>query len=236
MKQTILFFSFLLFIPLAFALDFNYNLSGGETWSYHFNECDILRVNITGNLTIDEGEYTILNNCTKNQTNYYVCDCTNDYDFKVSFKINTINNYTFDFNYAYSKVIEEQQSSGGGGSSSRSRRTRICTPNWNCTEWANCQSNSRATRTCNDLNECNATKPSEERYCYYYVPKTISVGAKEETGIEQVEVTEPIEQPESQEEKGMALGWKILIGIFIVIIILAIVLLIKNRESDIYDI
>ena len=138
------------------------------------------------------------------------------------------------FNNVTEQIVIDNR--GGGGSSSRSRRTRICTPNWNCTEWANCQSNSRATRTCNDLNECNATKPSEERYCYYYVPKTISVGAKEETGIEQVEVTEPIEQPESQEEKGMALGWKILIGIFIVIIILAIVLLIRNRKSDIYDI
>ena len=118
MKPIFLFFSFLLFIPIAFAL------YGGETWTYHFDECDTLKVNITGIERIDEGEYTILNNCTRNETNYYICDCNDNYDFNVTFKINTINNYTFNFNYAYSVVIEEQQSSGGGGSSSRSRSNR----------------------------------------------------------------------------------------------------------------
>ncbi|GAG87609.1 unnamed protein product, partial [marine sediment metagenome] len=108
MKKTIL-MMFILCLPLAFAL------YGGETKNFHFNKCDILRVNITGNLTIDEGEYTILNNCTKNQTNYYICDCNDNYDFNVTFKINAINNYTFHFNYDYSKHISDN--GGGGGSS-----------------------------------------------------------------------------------------------------------------------
>ena len=115
MKKTILIIMmFILSLPLV------YSIYGGETWSYHFDKCDELKVNITGKDRIDDGEYTILNNCTKNETNYYICDCNDNYDFSVTFKINAINNYTFSFNYAYSKAIEEQQSSGGGGSSSGS--------------------------------------------------------------------------------------------------------------------
>ena len=180
MKKTILFFSFLLFIPIVFAL------YGGETWTYHFDKCDVLRVNITSNLTIDEGEYTILNNCTKNDTNYYICDCTDDYYFNITFKINTINNYTFNFNYAYSNVIEEQQSSGGGSSSSSST-TRRCIPKWKCTEWGNCKPGNKAIRECKNTNNCYKDKPKEERYCYYYVAK------------EEAEVIEQVEQPEQEE-------------------------------------
>ena len=224
MKKTILIIMFILLIPLAFAL------YGGETWTYTFDKCDILRVNITGTEEIIEGEYTILNNCTKNDTDYYICNCNDNYDFKVTFKINAVNNYTFDFNYAYSKVIEEQQSSGGGGSSSRNR-IKVCTPDWNCTEWGNCQSNNRATRTCNDLNECNATRPTEERYCYYYVASTEPTQEEAEV-IEQVEVTEPTEQLEQQEEKGIAFGWWVLIGVFIVMVIIIIVFIVKSMENQ----
>jgi len=110
MKKTILIIMFILCLPLV------YSLYGGETWNYHFNECDTLEVNITGTDTIDEGEYTILNNCTKNQTNYYICGCEDNYDFNVTFKINTVNNYTFDFNYMYETLVQEQSSGSSGGS------------------------------------------------------------------------------------------------------------------------
>ncbi len=228
MKKTFLIMMmFILLIPLVFATQ----KYGGETWTYsNFTKCDTLKVNITATDKIDEGEYKIISNCTEDKTNYWICDCYNNYNFTVQFHPGAVNNYTFLFNYAYSKVIEEQQSSGGGGSSSRSRRTKVCTSDWNCTEWGNCQSNNRATRTCNDLNECNATRPSEERYCYY-VPKIISVEAQEEV-IGQVEVTSPIEQPEPQEEKGMTLGWWILIGVFIVMVIIIIVFIGKSGESQ----
>ena len=71
MKKTILIMMFILCLPFIMA---NENLYGGETWSYHFDKCDSLEVNITGTGEIIGGEYTILKNCTKNDTNYYICD------------------------------------------------------------------------------------------------------------------------------------------------------------------
>ena len=225
MKKTIL-IMIILCLPLAYAL------YGGETWTYNFPECKELKINITAIDRIDEGEYTILNNCTKNDTNYYVCDCEDDYFFNVSFKINAVNNYTFDFNYAYSEVIEEQTSGGGGSSSSSSSKTKVCTPYWKCTEWGNSQPNSRATRTCNDLNECNATKPKEERYCYYYKPKEEPIEEPIEETVEQPqEGTEPpTEEQEESGKKGISLMWWIIIGVFIIIVIIVIIYLVKSYE------
>ena len=111
-------------------------------------------------------------------------------------------------------IIDNNGNGGGGGGSSRSR-TRVCTPYWKCTEWTNCQSNSRATRECNDLNECNATKPSEKRYCYYYVVK------EEAEVIEQVEqIEQPVEeQKETEETKKSWLWLYILIGLGLIILL-----------------
>lgn len=227
MKKTILIMVFILCLPLI------YSLHGGETWSYHFNECDILRVNITGNLTIDEGEYTILNNCTKNQTNYYVCDCDDDYDFDVTFRINTINNYTFVFNYDYSKDVEPSKGGGGGGGGS-SRRTKVCTQDWNCTEWTNCQSN-KATRKCNDLNECNATKLPEERYCYSYVATAEPTAEPVEQVIDQPQeeqdVIEPTEPPiEEEQKKGVPFGLWIILSVFVLIVVVLLIVYLINRK------
>jgi len=113
MKKTILIIMFILCLPLAFAL------YGGDTWTYHFNECDELRVNITATDTIDIGEYMILNTCTEEDTNYFICECDDNYDFNMSFKLNAVNNYTILFNYDYNKIVTETISSGssGGGSS-----------------------------------------------------------------------------------------------------------------------
>lgn len=114
----------LFFIPSVNAI----SISGGETWVYNFPECDELRVTIIANLTIHDGEYTILNDC-EGGNNSFVCDCTNDFDFNVSFKINTINSYTFDFNYDYSREFVETVSGstggGGGGIFSKHLRTGI---------------------------------------------------------------------------------------------------------------
>ena len=186
MKKTILIILMLILIPIVTAI------YGGETWTYNFPECNTLRVNITAIDTIDDGEYIILNNCTKNGTNYYICDCTDDYYFNVTFNITGVNNYTFSFNYDYERYVEEQTSGGGGGGGGGgdgySSGTKVCTPYWKCTEWSECKSNSRATRECNDLNKCNATKPSETRNCYYYV-----AGDEEEIVEEVVEDIEVVE-------------------------------------------
>ena len=166
---------FILCLPLA------YSIYGGETWTFHFDKCDELKVNITGTDKIDRGEYTILNNCTKNK-NYYICDCNDNYDFNVTFKVNAVNNYSFNFNYIFSEFVQDSSSSSGKGSSRR--RTIGCVPNWNCTEWTNCQPNNKATRNCTDLNKCNEEKPFEERGCYFYIPKE-----------EQPKIDEPVEEP-----------------------------------------
>jgi len=223
MKKTILIIMLILCLPLV------YSLYGGETWSYHFDKCDELKVNITGTDKIDEGEYTILNNCTKNQTNYYICDCEDNYDFNVTFKINAVNNYTFDFNYAFSEVIEEQ-TSGGGSSSSSSSTTKGCTPKWNCTVWGNCQSNNKATRNCVNLNNCNINKPKEERICHYVVSKEEPI---EETVEQPQEETEPPIEPKGEPvKKGISLGWWIIIGVFIIIVIIVIIYFIKFYEWE----
>ncbi len=110
MKKTMLLSMIILIIPLV------YSIYGGETWVYHFEECDDLRANITA-MTIDEGEYEILNDCTENNTNYWICDCEDDFDFKIRFNLTTLNNYTIYFNYDYSRMITETTSSSGGSSS-----------------------------------------------------------------------------------------------------------------------
>ena len=112
MKKTISLIMLIL-IPTALAI------YGGESWSYHFDKCDKLRVNITANQTIDDGEYTIHNDCFNESKNYWICNCYDNFDFNISFKTNTINDYIFEFNYDYSKGVVEETSSGttGGGGS-----------------------------------------------------------------------------------------------------------------------
>ena len=114
-------------------------LHGGETWIYNFPNCNMLEVNITGTLPIIDGEYIILNNCTGNN-NSFVCECHDDYNFNVSFKINAVNNYTFDFNYDYTKVVSTPTSSGGSSSGGYSS-------SWICGNWSDCIDN-KSIRDC----------------------------------------------------------------------------------------
>jgi len=110
-------FLFLLLIPLASAL------FGGESYTKHFDKCYNLSVRIEGNLSIDDEEFLLNNECYNISDNHeYICPCHNDYDFTLTTKVNTINYYTLTFNYNYT---EEESSSGGntnsgGGSSSSS--------------------------------------------------------------------------------------------------------------------
>jgi len=118
MKKLILIAILILCLPSVFAL------YGGETQVYNFPECDSLTVNITSSNIIEPNEYSILNNnCTETPDNFYVCECTDGYNFTLSFSINTINTYNILFNYNYSTYIIESPkrrssssgSSGGGG-------------------------------------------------------------------------------------------------------------------------
>lgn len=103
-------------IILILLLPVVYGLYGGETWTYHFDKCETLEAYIEATSQIDNGEYDVLNNCTKDN-NSYSCKCYNNYYFNISFKPNTINNYTITFNYVY--LDEQKQTSskeGGSGS------------------------------------------------------------------------------------------------------------------------
>jgi hypothetical protein len=47
--------------------------------------------------------------------------------------------------------------------------TETCTPNWNCTDWdpsdEECEEGGTQRKTCNDLNNCNQSKPLESKIC-----------------------------------------------------------------------
>jgi hypothetical protein len=57
---------------------------------------------------------------------------------------------------------EEEDNGGGGGGGG-------CYPNWNCTEWGDCQPDGTQARTCTDLRNCNTdlNKPNESQSCEY---------------------------------------------------------------------
>ncbi len=110
MKPTILFFSFLLFLPLAVAL------YGGESKIYDLRECDNFTLDIIGTERIDNGEYFFNYNCIGVQNDYWFCNCT-DSDFNITFKINTINNYTFMFDFNSTDIFDDDDDDDDGGSS-----------------------------------------------------------------------------------------------------------------------
>lgn len=60
---------------------------------------------------------------------------------------------------------DEDCSSGGGGSSSSSS----CTPNWQCSEWEECQPDDTQIRNCTDIRLCNKDtgKPVESQACTF---------------------------------------------------------------------
>lgn len=177
--KPILIIIMLTLIPSALAI------YGGENWTKHFDKCDKLRVNVTGYLIIDYQEYIINNDCYNISNNYWICNCSNGFDFNISFKPNAINNYTFKFNYDYSdeEVEETTTSSGGGGSSGGSRRTSIT--NWDCQRWSECK-NGDSTRYCyNDF----GIKSTETRNC--------TVEKKTSPAIENVIVEEEITQEDA---------------------------------------
>ena len=86
-------------------------ITAGTTESiYHFDECDSLRVDITGDLQIDIPEYELIG-CDETSLNSWYCDCENDYDLLLKTKFNTINNYTFNIMVNFSHEVPETTNS-----------------------------------------------------------------------------------------------------------------------------
>ncbi len=58
---------------------------------------------------------------------------------------------------------------GGGGGGGGSGGSYVCTPEWHCTPWSECQPDGYMTRSCTDKNSCNNVqyKPAEEEECTY---------------------------------------------------------------------
>ncbi len=119
MKQIIYILMFAIIIQAAMAV------YGGEQYSYVFENCNDLVVNITADNGIDEGEYSILSDCIETSNNSYSCECEDNYIFNMSFAINAVNHYTLTSNQEYvyyvddgvveSSGSESSGSSGGGG-------------------------------------------------------------------------------------------------------------------------
>ena len=129
----------LILIPSALAI------YGGESWNKSFDRCDKLKVNITGNLIIHDGEYIIHNECEETYENYFICNCTDNFKFNISFKTNAVNNYNFTFINEYSdEVIEETVTTSSSGSSGGSGGSST---HWNCDKWGSCI-NGNSTRYC----------------------------------------------------------------------------------------
>jgi len=112
MKNTLIAILFLI-IPLACAL------YGGETWEYTPEDCDNFTLDILGTETIDDGEYSMNYNCTELQSDYWLCNCTGVI-FKITYTSNTINNYTYIFNYNSTEIINDESSDDDSSSSSGS--------------------------------------------------------------------------------------------------------------------
>ena len=158
-------------------------LYGGETWSYYFPYCNKLIVNITGELQIDDEEYLILNNCTEISPNNYVCNCSNNYYFNVSFKTNAVNNYTFDFNYDYSKEVKPTSGSQG---------TSGYISSWVCGNWSECINN-KTQIVCQKGKNVNYT---QSKSCVSPAKKEVKVVEREvEEGIN---ITEKVKTPEKE--------------------------------------
>jgi len=195
MKKTILILIMLTIIPSAFAM------YGGDTWSYHFDKCDSLQVNITGTEEIVDGEYTVLNNCTLNKTNYYVCSCTDGYDFNISFRINTINNYTISFNYDYYKTTTGGSSGGNSHRQSSKEDTEISECNkteWNCSEWRQTQYDGKVRDCYNDCGSYILDKLSESK-------EYISVTQSQDLKQTETSLTEPTPLEDKEEESNLNL-------------------------------
>ncbi len=114
MKQIIYILMFAVMAQMAIAV------YGGEEHSYVFENCNDLVVNITANKGIDEGEYSVLSDCTETSNNSYSCDCEDNYIFNMNFAVNTVNHYTLTSNQEFVYYVDDGVVESSGGASSGS--------------------------------------------------------------------------------------------------------------------
>ena len=194
-------------------------LYGGDTWTYHFPLCNQLKVNITGTLPIDDNEYLILNNCTETSPNNYICNCSDDYYFNVSFKTNTINDYTFLFNYEYSKEVKPVSSGG-------SQRTSSYASSWVCGNWSECLNN-KTERICRKGKTINYTQfksclsketfiKDDSEIIEREVEEEIILTSKIETPKENLTQEPKDDRPTEEQEKWIYIGIILITVIFII--------------------
>ena len=87
--------------------------AGELTIVEHFDLCDSLRINVTGDFVIDSNEYELIS-CDETINNSWYCECYDDYDLVIDTELNTINNYTFEIrvnsSYEYSEIVKKRSS------------------------------------------------------------------------------------------------------------------------------
>lgn len=107
----------IMLLPMALAL------YGGESYTYHLDQCDNATVTINAN----QSEWTILN-CTETSLGQYQCNCTNNYNMIFQSKPNVIGTYNINISYSYTTSAQNGRSGGGGGGSSKRVNTTITLP------------------------------------------------------------------------------------------------------------
>ena len=182
MKKTILIMMVVLCLPLVTAI------YGGDSYTKTFDECDNITVTIQSTRTIDSNEFILNDECTLVDNYIYNCNCTDNWVFNLTTKLNTINDYNISFNYDYTIEVSPPNNGGGSGGGSGRRRIieiinkTICnSTNWNCSKWI--ELNGDKFRDC--YNSCGTYILDKLSQPIVYTPKEIikEVIPKEIVGV-----------------------------------------------------
>jgi hypothetical protein len=97
MKPIIYIFVFVILTSFVLSIP-----AGSISTVYTFDKCDDLRINVSGNLPIVSGEYSLVN-CSETINNSWYCNCSDGFDLILNTTLYTLNNYTFliTHNYTY---------------------------------------------------------------------------------------------------------------------------------------
>ena len=117
----------------------------------------------------------------------------------------------------------------GGSGGSRTYTPPVCNAEWECEEWSLCSEDGKQTRICTEKTSCGTDKPIEQRNCYYYREKEVTVEVIGET-IPELISEEIIEEEFTEEESVKVTGFAFLnldnanplIGVFTIVFILIV--------------
>lgn len=115
-----------------------------------------------------------------------------------------------DFDASNTEICIDDNSNSGSGSSHKSS---VCFPEWECTEWSDCE-DGFIVRTCEKTNNCeyNFSKPLEKRHCSDYVfsqsdiPQTGNVEEQPDTEAEAEEIVPEEDMEDDSEGLGAVSG------------------------------